>query len=130
MFNAVISSLSWSTAFQRHWTCPAFWYASMLFSLIAIPLAAQQTLVFETIDSRKWRETCKKLAYEDSEKKWRCRGSVLYVFQSHIQCFSYSVVCFLAGFVSYIYSPLAMERGWNDNAKVRRLSDIEALTDR
>ena len=120
LFTSVISSLSWSTVFERHWTGPAFWYASILLSLVGLVLGAQQVLVLESITSHTWQEMRRTLAWLDSEGTWHCRRLMLYTLQSPIQCFAYSVICFLAGFLSYVFSPLAEGQGWNDNAKVRR----------
>ncbi|KAI9653779.1 MAG: hypothetical protein M1831_005646 [Alyxoria varia] len=45
LFSSLVSALSWTTVQASHWSGPACWYAGIVWSLLAIVLGAQQSMV-------------------------------------------------------------------------------------
>ena len=48
--------------------------------------------------------------------------NILFVWQAPIMSLAHSVIFFLVGLISVVVSPFAKEVGWNDEAKVSRIS--------
>lgn len=46
---ATIGSFSWSAIVDAYWLAPAFWYSSLILSILGIMLAAQQTAVLQLL---------------------------------------------------------------------------------
>ena len=118
MFTSVISCLSWTEISGRHWTAPAFWYASIGLALTSVILAAQQMLVIDTLRIPNAVAIRQRLVYRTKSGRDRPKRIMLLVWQAPTQSLSYSMTCFLAGLMSYIYSPVARKMAWDDDAKV------------
>ena len=142
----MLACLSWSTPLQKaHWSGPACWYAGIVLSLTAIVLGAQQTMYIPgaipspappkttsevTIDEdsaltfQKYlrRRPHSNEANGDSDGEGghgrKPRKYMLFVWQTPLMLFTYSVAFFLAGMSSVVLSPLVAQGvGWTDEAK-------------
>ncbi|KAK4504768.1 hypothetical protein PRZ48_002730 [Zasmidium cellare] len=127
------SALSWVPA-SSHWSCPAFWYSSVVFAVVAIFVAAQQSLALPDPDSDSWKHKfCpdkNKDLKQDVEtirgffcsagggEKRRVSEFALYAWQIPIMLLSYAVFAFLIGLCAGVISPLARDVRWGSEAKV------------
>ena len=100
-----------------HWSGPALWYAAIIFSLNAVILGAQQAMVISDLGDG--TEQASERLRKRSEIKER---NILFVWQAPIMSLVHSVIFFLVGLISVVVSPFAKEVGWNDEAKVSRIS--------
>jgi hypothetical protein len=118
MFASTLSYLSWNGFEDRHWTAPAFGYASVACSLTAIVLGAQHLLMLNELREKGANALRDQLTFYDKSGECRLRRVPLYIWQIPVQCLAYSVVAFIAGLMSFIFSPLAHSIGWDENANV------------
>lgn len=115
IFASVPTCLQFADIKVVHWTAPAFWYASILLAVTSVVLAAQQTMVLSGLQKTQY------LLVRDRLKKTRSaepRWTMLHIWQIPIQCLSYSLLCFLIGLFSYVFSPLTQGSIWSGNAQV------------
>jgi len=128
LFTSVTSCLQWNSIQSSHWSAPALFYSSLLFSLAAIINGSQQILVLpreRNDSSQDDLEHDIKLATSIREKIRVCPTDALknlyvYALQTPIMLLTFSVTKFLAELSSVIFSPLAQTIAWGDDAKVRR----------
>ena len=93
------------------------WYGAIIFSLNAVILGAQQAMIISDFGDGK------KQASERFKKRSRIRErNILFVWQAPIMNLAHSVIFFLVGLISVVVSPFAKNIGWNDEAKVSRIS--------
>lgn len=121
IFASVNGCLQWNNLEGRHWIGPAFWYASILLSLFAVVLGAQQVLVLDPLEDNEntdWLRVRKRLMVDPPLGALQPRLKMLYVWQEPLMCLGYAVVFFVGGLMSHVYSPIAQGRAWNDDAKV------------
>ena len=144
IFTTVVSCLQWPGTINGHWTATVAFYASILLSFVAIVMGSQQLLVLpnerpqpsdEDVESstaldskdrfnkdlkesdeeylqaviRRLRDTC----YDD-----RPNTFLVFALQAPIMLLTGSVMTFLAGLASVVFSPLAKQLVWDENAKV------------
>lgn len=137
MIASVTQCLSWNVVQSSHWSGPALWYGCIVFAICSILTGAQQTLILGP------GEIPQSLARAQiPEVKLRLtshtRGSghpsavALLCWQLPIMFLCYSILCFLTGLCSVVYSPLARNLRWNDDSKVSCSSKrlFEVVTDR
>lgn len=117
LFASVVSCLSWTGLDGRHWTAPAFWYCSIVLAITAVVLGAQQFMVLDNVKPNDWKQFQRHLRVSD-QGEWRPERTMLYVWQSPLMALSYSMVLFMAGLLSYVISPFANKRLWDEDAKV------------
>lgn len=121
LFASIIAALSWPAIATTHWSCPALWYAGILFSLMAVVLGAQQLIVIsDGFSPTTWNDALeirRRLVTVDQSGQWQPSRVMLFVLQAPLMCLAYSMLLFLAGLVSFIVSPLALKPAWNDEAK-------------
>jgi len=127
LFASVTGCLQWDLS-GRHWTGAAFWYASILLSLFSIVLGAQQVLVLDPLedeDDTDWECVRQRLMVQPPvDGKLRPRLKMLYVWQEPLMTMGYSVLFFLAGLMSHVFSPIALNPGWNDSSKTAVIFSI------
>ena len=93
------------------------WYAAIVFSLNAVILGAQQAMVIYDLGDASGQAS-----------EWLRKGSkikeryILFVWQAPIMSLAHSVIFFLVGLISVVVSPFSKDLGWNDEAKVSRIS--------
>lgn len=126
MFASVTSCLSWNSLNNRHWSGPALWYATIIFSLSCIFTGAQQSLVLPEADSieKLTSEELERMKQSFAASKQRSSQPSrlsLFAWQIPLMLLGYAVVTFLGGLCSVVLSPLARNPGWNDETKVRTL---------
>ena len=129
LFTSTISCLSWTTLDHVHWSGPALWYASIVLSLFAIVLGAQQVLITSGWKDLSLESTIeiKKLLTAKRVSKGRPqtpRKFFMFVSQAPMMVLGYAINLFLAGLISVVISPLASKGVWESEAKVRQFSNF------
>jgi hypothetical protein len=127
MFASVTSCLSWNCISNAHWSGPALWYASILLAVPVVLLGTQQLSVLPQKEDIGQLSTVQITLMKERLTEQACdepRPSrfMLFVWQAPMMFLSYSVVLFLAGFGSIVFSPLAQDQAWNDALKVKCIS--------
>lgn len=117
MAAAVIGGFSWNTIRDAYWLASAFWYISLVLSILGIMLSAQQVTVLQVLgrlpiqpghDSHVRRflplimtETqpplleLKSLHVQDTLGIWKPRWKMIFIWQCPTMFMSYSVCFFL-----------------------------------
>lgn len=136
---AVIGSFSWNAVSDSYWLASAFWYCSLVLSILALLTSAQQLSVLEVLDVRQnaGKPTPSKLAIrrylplmltelprprsqpfydEGSVGQWRPRWKMVFTWQCSIMFLSYSICFYLAGLTIFICTPLIRKQMWNTNS--------------
>jgi len=137
LFTSVTSCLQWNSIERSHWSVSALFYSSLLFSLVAVISGSQQNLVLPREKFEKSQNDDKQdldLAVSVQEK---IRGRSLdglnsfyvYALQTPIMLLSFSVMTFLAGLCSVIFSPLTINVAWNSDAKVKCPQGVRQFTE-
>ena len=138
--------MTWISTDRAHWSGAALFYCSLLFALIAVVLGSQQLLALPKADvesdedpivgangSVVWSPRAdahqrqqgaaaiqKRLTKQaDGRGAVELRARFVFMLQAPIMMLMFSVMTFLAGLCSVVYSPLAQNLQWNDDAKVR-----------
>lgn len=119
MFATVVSILPWNNLSGRHWFGVAAWYASIVLSVLAIVLGAQQTLLLQDLIEVEGELVQQRL------KSPRSHGQnpshlMLMAWQSPLMCLRYSLILFFAALTTHVLSPLVMGglQSWDDDVKV------------
>ena len=127
LFTTAAGCSAWPATQQGHWTAAAFFYASMLFALVAIFLGSQQLLVLPSLKyvERPLNRSQKESLRHVWERLARSRGEdgkpsglQVVALQAPLMVLSLAVLAFFAGLCSVIFAPLAQQLVWNDDAKV------------
>lgn len=126
MFASVIGCLSWSTVADSHWSGPACWYTSLVFSICGVLTGAQQTLVLVSDDmidhlTPTELQTVKQSLASSIWGETQPSSWVLFSWQVPIMLLCYAVLFFLAGLCSVVYEPLSRSLDWNNDSKVCRI---------
>lgn len=126
LFTSVTSCLQWNSIQTSHWSAPALFYCSLLFSLTSVVNGSQQILVLP--GEKRIRSQTDIQQEEDAAKvvQDRIKGHdpgalknlYVYALQSPIMLLTLSVATFLAGLFSVVFSPLARNLAWDDHAKI------------
>lgn len=74
-------------------------------------------MVLDNVKPNDWKQFQRHLRVSD-QGEWRPERTMLYVWQSPLMALSYSMVLFMAGLLSYVISPFANKRLWDEDAKV------------
>ena len=143
---AVIGSFSWNTLSDAYWLTSAFWYSSLILSILALLLAAQQLAVLQLLgrpnrqplnDDRSAEKTdidrylpmmlselpqpytaSERLDTRERIRKWKPRWKMIFTWQCPIMFMSYSVLLFMAGLTILVCTPLVREKEWNTGSNV------------
>jgi len=116
MFSTVTGTLQWPDLDSRYWLGPACWYSSLVLAIAAVILAAQQTILLETLESNYNLECYREHFWGTTHP----RGWLLFAWQAPFMLLNYSIFLFLIGLCSHIGSPFAFTREFDGDAKVRR----------
>lgn len=131
--------MTWPATAQAHWTAAALFYLSTVFALVAIISSSQQLWILPRLDlgtlsdvREKHRRIEDLSAFVHRVQKTNGRSGTLkpkYIFalQAPIMLLTLSVLAFLAGMCSTIYSPLAQRLAWNDDAKISLVFGIGSV---
>lgn len=141
---ATIGSFSWSAIVDAYWLASAFWYSSLILSILGILLAAQQVAVLQLLGKPPTRVHggCSEKAGvrrflpliltevrprgsrtdavcdSDSVGEWRPRWKMVFIWQCPTMFLSYSVCFFLAGLTLFVCTPLIRGDKWNTASDV------------
>ena len=112
-------------------------YLSTVFALVAIVSSSQQLWILPRLDlahalltgdvREKNRRIADLSAFLDRVQRARdgkLKAKYLFALQAPIMLLTLSVLTFLAGLCSTIFSPLAVKLMWDDDAKVSRARHI------
>lgn len=121
--------LTWPATVRAHWTASALFYLSTVFALVAIVSSSQQLWILPRLDlgstindvHEKHRRIEDLSAFVHRVQRTRdgkLKAKYLFALQAPIMLLTLSVLAFLAGMCSTIYSPLAVKLAWDDAAKV------------
>lgn len=138
---AVIGSFSWTAIPDAYWLAQAFWYCSLVLSILGIILSAQQIAVLDLLATRhgegkhsyskavvrsylplmltevKRRE--REMRFEsDNIGIWRPRWKMVFTWQCPTMFLSYSVCFFLAGLTVFVCTPLIRGNPWGTGSNV------------
>ncbi len=139
----MIGSFSWNTVSDSYWLASTFWYCSLVLSILAILISAQQIGVLDLLDSR---QIDKQLASvrlrvrrylpllltevpprsspagydENGIGEWRPRWKMVFIWQCSIMFLAYSVTFYLAGLTIFICTPLIRRETWSTSSNVSR----------
>jgi hypothetical protein len=75
-------------------------------------------MVLDNINSNDWERAQRHLSVS-GEGEWRPKRTMLYVWQAPLMALSCSMILFMAGLMSYVISPFASKRRWDEDAKVQ-----------
>ena len=127
LFTSVTSCLQWYGTQTSHWSAPALFYSSLIFSLLAVVNGSQQILLLpetkaggyysdrDEDEARSIQDRLRKDGAYEVKRRW------LFALQAPMMLLTLSVMTFLAGLCSVIFSPLAHHLAWNSEAKVSLL---------
>jgi hypothetical protein len=125
LFASIISCLSWNDLSTRHWTAPTLWYCSILLAITAVITGATQSLVLDHVCPSSWQTVKACLADQNRLTATpQPNGAMVFTLQYPMMCLSYSIVFFLAGLMSFVYSPVAQSWRWDEDTKVTISSAI------
>lgn len=140
---------------DSYWLASAFWYCSLVLSILAILTSAQQIGVLDLLDSR---QTDRKPAsarlrvrrylplmltevpprnngagYDENDiGEWRPRWKMVFTWQCSIMFLAYSVTFYLVGLTIFICTPLIRRDTWSTGSNVStsrpRQVSLEELT--
>lgn len=136
---AVIGSFSWNAVSDSYWLASAFWYCSLVLSILALLTSASQLSVLELLDVRQneGKSTPSKLAIrrylplmltelppprnrpfhdEGSVGQWRPRWKMVFTWQCSIMFLSYSICLYLAGLTIFVCTPLIRRQMWSTSS--------------
>lgn len=135
LFTSVTSCLQWTSIQTSHWSAPALFYCSLLFSLTSVVNGSQQILVLPGEKSTRSQTDIEQEKRAANVVKCRIKGhrpdglnnSYVYALQSPIMLLTFSVATFLAGLFSVIFSPLAHSLTWDSQAKIALVFGIASI---
>lgn len=136
---ATIGSFSWSAIVDAYWLASAFWYSSLILSILGILLAAQQITVLQLLgrpptqtydgfpekadvrrflplilsEVRPHGTRTNAVCDSDSVGEWRPRWKMVFIWQCPVMFLSYSICFFLAGLTLFVCTPLIRGDEWN-----------------
>ena len=125
MFTCVASCLQWPSVSASTWAATAFFYASIVFALVAIVTGSQQMLLLSgsrDVDDGLMLEM---LSTPDRAGRARPRAAAVFALQAPLMLLTLSVMAFLAGLWAIVFSPLRAHLAWDDSAKVCEIAGIE-----
>jgi len=130
---------------DAYWLASAFWYSSLVLSILGILLASQQTTVLQLLgrpptntlggyaeknDVRRFLPLIltkvRPRILQDTESvddgyhlgQWRPRWKMVFIWQCPIMFMSYSVCFFLAGLTLFVCTPLIRGDNWSTASNV------------
>jgi hypothetical protein len=106
MFSTVTGALQWPDIDSRYWLGPACWYSSLVLAIAAVILAAQQTILLETLKSNDNLECYQEHFWGTTHPRWW----LLFAWQAPFMLLNYSIFLFLIGLCSHIGNPFAFTR--------------------
>ncbi|KAF3913295.1 hypothetical protein ABW20_dc0100999 [Dactylellina cionopaga] len=143
----VTATLSWGTIANSHYIGPAFFYTSLILSIIGMLLSAQQLTLLTLLgefpeDGRRLKRKfiegyLHQLLTEDEDNKhddverhnnqvterrykvryWRLSWQMVFVWQIPMMAVGYSFLAYIIGLTVLICTPLIREP-WGDNSKI------------
>ena len=125
---AVIGCFSWATAVNEYWLGPAFWYSSLVLSILAILLSSSQAFIFNALSEptvEDYHNYLKLIITTSNENpsvneelsvrneprlstnttfvpKWK----MMFTWQCPMMFMAYSVCFYLGGLAIYVCTPL------------------------
>ena len=141
---ATIGSFSWNAVVDAYWLASAFWYSSLILSILGLLLGAQQVAVLQLLgkpptqrngglsekaDVRRFlpliltevRPHGSHIDFacdSDSVGEWRPRWKMVFIWQCPSMFLAYSVCFFLAGLTLFVCTPLIRGDQWNTASDV------------
>ncbi len=124
---------------DSYWLASAFWYCSLVLSILAILTSAQQIGVLDLLDSRQndrkpasarlrvrrylplmlTEERSNRAGYDENGiGEWRPRWKMVFTWQCSIMFLAYSVTFYLAGLTIFICTPLIRRETWSTSSNV------------
>ena len=130
---------------EAYWLASAFWYSSLVLSILGILMAAQQTSVLHLLGKPapsavddclektnmhrflpliltekrpQIPRSARSLDLGGGNKKWRPRWKMVFIWQCPIMFMSYSVCFFLIGLTLFVCTPLIRADSWNTACNV------------
>ncbi|KAK3059338.1 hypothetical protein LTS18_011100, partial [Coniosporium uncinatum] len=120
IFASVISCLSWSNIENAHWSGPALWYASIVFAILAVVLGSQHSMLLPDMTTqidKDWKAIRESMTVGNADGTRRPSSITMFAWQGPTMCLSYSLVAFMAGLMSVVFSPWAQNMVWGPEAK-------------
>ncbi len=150
---ATIGSFSWGAIADAYWLASAFWYSSLILSILGLLLAAQQVSVLQLLgkpptlvgegyaekegvrrflpliltEVRPRQSRIDSTSSFDSVGEWRPRWKMVFIWQCPFMFLSYSVCFFLAGLTLFVCTPLIRGDKWNTGSNVSFLFIFHAV---
>ena len=140
---AVIGSFSWNAVPDVYWLAPAFWYSSLVLSVLGILLSAQQISILDLLgvpqtyrspcstqveirrylplfltEVRQRRFEANSQTDEEGIGVWKPRWTMVFTWQCAIMFMSYSVCLYLAGLSIFVCTPLIRRDEWSTDGNV------------
>lgn len=140
----MIGAFSWNPVQGAYWLASAFWYCSLILSVLGLLLSAQQTVVLNLLgEPRKYTSSraavadirrylpmiLTEISPRDSEPDahvnehgigvWKLRNKMIFTWQCPVMFMSYSVCLFLAGLTLLVCTPLIRRDDWSSESNVR-----------
>ncbi|KAE8445375.1 hypothetical protein EG329_013497 [Mollisiaceae sp. DMI_Dod_QoI] len=107
--SAVTGSIQWSSLSTTHWVVAAFWYSTLLFSLISVIIAFYLTILLSNfavnVDGNKILLQVLQKKNDPTKSRWWS----LFALQMPIMLLSYALIMYVAGLSLMVIRPL-----WND----------------
>ena len=139
---AVIGSFSWEPSSDAYWLAPAFWYCSLVLSILAIILSTQQIAVLDLLTARRGKGTPissnaeirsylplmltqinrneREMGIENDDLgTWKPRWKMVFTWQCPTMFLAYSVLFFLGGLTLFVCTPLIRRKPWGADSNVR-----------
>ena len=143
----MIGSFSWNAILDAYWLTSAFWYSSLVLSILGVLQSAQQIAVLQLLGQLPTRandglkhgakvrrylplmmsEVSKRnvnaqcLVDRDRVGEWKPRYKMIFTWQCSTMLLSYSIIFFLAGLTILVCTPLIKGYGWNSAYNVSDL---------
>lgn len=123
--------MTWPSTERAHWSAVALFYQSTVFALVAIISSSQQLWILPRLDLDTLtdvNEVHRRIEdmsmfihkVQKSSGHGTLKAKYIFALQAPIMLLTVSVLAFLAGMCSTIFSPLAQNLAWNSDAKVSR----------
>jgi hypothetical protein len=119
-----IGIFSWPSVTNSFWIAQALWYISLILSIWALILSAQQHTLLETLPSplseKNLQQTLNMILHRRrAGTEARVDWNVVYINQNPTMLMSYSWVFFMIALTLYVSGPLIDRDPWGDQSKVR-----------
>lgn len=118
----------------------ALFYLSTVFALVAIVSSSQQLWILPRLDLGTLRDTREKhrrtedisafvgrVQKSDGHGGTTFKAKYIFALQAPIMLLTLSVLAFLSGTCSVIYSPLAQKLAWDDDAKIATMFGVGGI---